>query len=538
MIIKKIISLSLLLLCCLQWVVGQEERVSKYNLPYKNTYVKEALVAENEFRSASRKTLEPRSFEEAKQILPNPIWEGHNREVEMYWKAWEIAIGNIRQPEVGSGLVSPYLDIAYNGNLFMWDACFMMMYARYGYHYFPFQNTLDNFYAKQHPDGFICREIKADGADCFERYDPTSTGPNLLPWAEMQYYKQYGDLERLHKVFPALCAYAKWWQLNRTWQNGTYWSSGYGSGMDNMPRSQEHYSRIFSHGHMVWLDANLQQILVNESLLEMGFYTEKWQEIEEFEDEARFLKKYINENLWDEKRNFLFDQHRDGQLGETMGVAAFWALKSDVLPDERLDKLVGSLRDTALFNRKHRVPSMSASSDKYHPKGRYWQGGVWPGTTYMILGGLYENGYVDLAHEIAMNHYDHVFEVYKQTGTFWEYYSPESSTPGFMARPNFVGWTGLPPIAVFIEYTLGIKSDFSKNSVVWDINNLEEHGIERYPFGKVGLIDMRVAKRAKKSAKPKVTVTTTIPFEMTLNWGEGMSKIVKVEEGTHTLQLK
>ena len=30
------------------------------------------------------------------QILPNPIWGGHDKELEMYWKAWEIAIGNIQ----------------------------------------------------------------------------------------------------------------------------------------------------------------------------------------------------------------------------------------------------------------------------------------------------------------------------------------------------------------------------------------------------------------------------------------------------------
>ena len=86
----------------------------------------------------------------------------------------------------------------------MWDSSFILMFARYGARFFPFQNTLDNFYAKQHPDGFICREIKADGADCFERYDPVSTGPNLIPWCEMVYYHQFGDVERLHKIFPVL----------------------------------------------------------------------------------------------------------------------------------------------------------------------------------------------------------------------------------------------------------------------------------------------------------------------------------------------
>lgn len=158
------------------------------------------------------------------------------------------------------------------------------------YTFFPFQRTLDNFYAKQHPDGFICREIKADGADCFERYDPVSTGPNLMPWCEMVYYHQFGDTERLQKIFPVLCAYYKWLKLNHTWQNGTYWSSGWGTGMDNMPRVPAGYNPIYSHGHMVWLDTNLQQLFTANLLLEMGFYLERWQEIEDLESEAEMLK--------------------------------------------------------------------------------------------------------------------------------------------------------------------------------------------------------------------------------------------------------
>ena len=313
---------------------AQDLRSGPYRLPYKNTYVKEVFVAENDFRTMKPETIRPRPFAEARKILPAPIWEGHDREIEMYWHAWRIAVGNIRQPREGSGFVSPYLDIAYNGNIFMWDASFMMMFARYGYRFFPFQRTLDNFYSHQHPDGFICREIRADGSDCFERYDPTSTGPNLLPWTELMYYRQFGDIDRLHKVFPALCAYAKWWKLNRTWPNGTYWSSGWGTGMDNTPRVPEGYNQIFSNGHMEWLDANLQQMLVNESLLQIGFYIERWQEIEEVEDENRFLKKHINDFMWNDEEGFLFDRYADGSLGTAKGIYAYWALQTDVLGKE------------------------------------------------------------------------------------------------------------------------------------------------------------------------------------------------------------
>ena len=509
---------------------AQDLKSGPYKLPYKNTYVKNVFVAENEFRPAKPQKIQPESFKQAVKILPEPFWDGHEDEIKMYWDAWKTAIGNIKQPAEGSGFVSPYLDVAYNGNIFMWDTSFMMLFARYGYRYFPFLKSFDNFYAKQHQDGFICREIRADGSDCFERYDPTSTGPNLLPWVELEYYRQFGDIERLHKVFPALCAYARWWKLNRTWKDGTYWSSGWGTGMDNMPRVRSGYNPIFSNGNMVWLDTNLQQYLVNDCLLKIGFFIERWQEIEELEDEMKHLKEYVNDNLWSDEDRFLHDQYDDGTLCPTKGIGAFWALQTDILDKDRIDGMISHLTDTAEFNRPHRVPSLSADHPKYNPLGRYWQGGVWPGTNYMVIDGLWKNGYHDLADEIADNHYKSVLEVWKNTGTFWEYYAPESIEPGFMARKDFVGWTGLPPIAVFIEYILGIKSDYSENTVTWDIRQTEAHGISRYPFGPEGRIGLKVAKRSSGSELPEVTVTTDTPFNLVVRYGYNLIIKAHVEK--------
>ncbi|MBR1510772.1 MAG: glycoside hydrolase [Bacteroidales bacterium] len=518
----------ILLAICPLAVSAQDLRSGPYELPYKNTYVKNIFVAENPYRGMKAETLEAGSFEKAQKVLPAPFWQGHEEEVEMYWHAWKIAIGNIRQPQEGSGFVSPYLDVAYNGNIFMWDDSFMMMFARYGYRFFPFQRTLDNFYAKQHQDGFICREIRADGSDCFERYDPVSTGPNLLPWAELMYYRQFGDMERLHRVFPALVAYAQWWKLNRTWPDGTYWSSGWGTGMDNMPRVKEGYNQIFSNGHMSWLDTNLQQYLVNDCLMQIGFYTERWQEIEEMEDEMKFLKAWINTSAWDPDTCFLYDVYADGSRSKVKGISAFWALQTDILDGEKLDALVDHLRDSVEFNRPHRIPSLSADHKKYNPLGRYWQGGIWPGTNYMVLDGLWRKGYRDLCREVADNHFGNVFRIWKNTGTFWEYYAPESVEPGFMARKDFVGWTGLTPIAELIECILGIRSDYSEGTVEWDLRQTEAHGIEHYPFGPEGVIGLKAGDRKSASEKPQITVTTNVPFTLTVYWGDGERATVQI----------
>ena len=63
---------------------AQDLKSGPYKLPYKNTYVKEVFVAENEFRTAKPEHIKPRTFAEARKILTSPVWEGHEKEVEMY----------------------------------------------------------------------------------------------------------------------------------------------------------------------------------------------------------------------------------------------------------------------------------------------------------------------------------------------------------------------------------------------------------------------------------------------------------------------
>ena len=111
-----------------------------YKLPYKNTYVMETLVAENAFRTMKPKKQIPESFEHAKRVLPEPYWEGHSKEIDMYWKAWQLGIKNVCQPLDESGFVSSYIAPAYNGNIFMWDDAFITMFCRYGRRYFPYMS--------------------------------------------------------------------------------------------------------------------------------------------------------------------------------------------------------------------------------------------------------------------------------------------------------------------------------------------------------------------------------------------------------------
>ena len=152
----------------------------------------------------------------------------------------------------------------------------------------------------------------------------------------------------------------------------------------------------------------------------------------------------------------------------------------------------------------------------------------------MVISGLVNKGYRQLAWDIMTNHYDNVLKVFEKTGTFWEYYAPENAEPGFMARKDFVGWTGLPPIAGLIEYIFGIRANVEENKLTIDVNLTDGYGLSRYPYGENGLIDIKVAKRVSKTDKPKVTIKTNVPLEVTVMWGN--QKAVKhVKAGNETI---
>lgn len=220
-----------------------------------------------------------------------PIWQGHECEIDAYYKAWEIAFSNIFNPEKHSTFISPFIDTAFNGNLFMWDSAFILMFSKYGDSIFKFQETLDNFYAHQHKDGFISRElIEKNGTDRFTRFDPSSTGPNILPWCEWEYYCMYRDKERLKQVFPPLLAYHRWLKEFRTWRDGSYWASGFACGMDNLPRLQPQYNVMFSHGHMVWIDTCFQAILSCEMLIKIASVIVRSEDVAELEEEKKICR--------------------------------------------------------------------------------------------------------------------------------------------------------------------------------------------------------------------------------------------------------
>ncbi|CAI6043615.1 MGH1-like glycoside hydrolase domain-containing protein [Cohnella sp. JJ-181] len=493
---------------------------------YLDMYVQNRFVKENVFLKSAAENKALPIFEYAKEILPEPFWEGHDRAISCYWKAWELAFKNLRKPTSDNGFVTNYIDTAFNDCLFMWDSSFILIFARYGKRAFEFQKTLDNLYAKQHEDGFICREIREmDGKDQFHRFDVSSTGPNIMPLTEWEYYLNYNDKARLEKVFPVLAAYHLWLKEFRTWTDGSYWSTGWGCGMDNTPRLEEKYHESFSHGHMIWVDTCIQQILSAKLLLKMSDVIGRRQEMQEFEEEIALLSDLVNRKLWDDDSAFYYDLWKSGELNHVKSIGAYWALLADIVPENQKERFISHLSNENEFNRPHPIPTLSADHPAYQQDGGYWRGGVWAPTNYMVLKGLHTAGYDALAHEIATKHLDYMTMVYESTGTIWENYSPEHVAPGNPAKPDFVGWSGITPIAVLFEYVFGLKPNVPHATLEWDVRLLDAHGISRYPYGNDGILDLRCEKRTSPKEKPVITAKANIPVTLVVRWEGGKESL-------------
>jgi hypothetical protein len=492
--------------------------------PFFDTHVPNKYVKENQFSDHQPDTVPPPSFSEIRNILPVPLWPKRPDIIKLYWRTWELAFGNIRKIDGSKGFITPYIDPAFNNDLFTEDCGFMVLFCRYGSRAFNFQQTLDNFYAKQHTDGFICRQLLgANGNDGFERFDPSSAGINIFPWAEWEYFCNIGDIDRLRMIFPVLLANYQWYKDYRSWPDGTYFSSGWGCGMDNQPRLPEGFNPAFSHGHMSWIDVTLQEIYAGKVLIKIAEILNRPNDVWSVRKEVADLTVFVISKMWDPRIAIYVDRYKDGSLSRVKTIGAYWALLADIVPENEMTRFLSHLSNKNEFDRHHRIPSLSADNPDYDPEGGYWRGAVWAMTNYSVLRGLTTVGADSLAFEIALNHLKNVTSVFNDTSIIWENYSPDYQRGS--GRKNFVGEGGLTGTAILFEYVFGIRADVPQRTIVWDIRLTDEFGVDQYPFGINGIVSLHCQNRKNPAAEPNIKVNSNVPFTLKLIWTGGSKTI-------------
>ncbi len=469
----------------------------------------------NPFLAQNYRAKNIRSLSDALLMMPAPSLPGMPEWEEMYWRAWGMAWSNLRRPSPASGFISNYLNAIDSNYLHIWDAALCTQFGLYGRRAFDFMGVLNNFYVKQHGDGFICREINSEnGLDYYHPFDPNSSGPNITTWVEWRYYRLTGDDSRFPNVFWPLLAHHNWLRENRSWPNGLYWATSLSSGMSNQNRVP---GGLHHHRHWSWVDATMQASLNAKNLAQIAVALGENQAAEKLREEHNDLVQAANKHLWNEDLCFYQDVDPKGRFSSVKSIGAYWSLLDpEMIVKERLEPFLLHLRDPLSFNRPYRAPSLAANDDDYlREDGEFWRGGVWAPTNYMLLKGLRDSGQHRLAHEIALNHLDQVCKVFERTDTFWEYYQPESAAPGTKAKPHFVGWTGLSAIAMLIEDVIGIQVDWPKRQVMWDrrLDTDEAYGLRNFPLGREGILSLM-------GDHERIVVKTTVPFTLIIQEDE------------------
>lgn len=433
--------------------------------------------------------------------LPRPVYDAKPEWIELYNTAWQMAFNNLEYPEK-TGWLPQMSCMPGSGKIWQWDSCLMAIYAKYGNGVMPPMNNLDNLYRLQSEDGYISMTYDIDTEK--ESYGQR-INPPLYAWIEWEYFRYSGDIERIRRIYPVLRKYYEWLKGNRRRINGLYYFEDTGSsGMDNSPRSAYSAERL-AGSDVCFVDLSSQQALSARYLGEMALLLNHPDDCTYYHREFSDLQRLINHYHWCENKGFYYDvfTRSSPELRHNFlsckTVAAFWPILAGLTNLEQLESLIDHLQNHEEFNTLHPVPTLSKDDPNYDINGGYWLGAVWAPTNYMVVRGLRNSGKHKYAAEITAKHLDAMYAVWKnpEYSSIWECYAPESFKPATQSkyhnqfvRKNFVGWSGLGPIAMLIENILGFDFDAVRNIITWRPTMHCRNGIENFNFkdGVVSLI--------------------------------------------------
>ena len=76
---------------------------------------------------------------------PEVVYDDNPGLVGLYWRTWEIAWNHVHTDPTAPK--SPFMDEAFaNGQIWIWDTCFMGLFCKYAPDRFPGVQSFENFY--------------------------------------------------------------------------------------------------------------------------------------------------------------------------------------------------------------------------------------------------------------------------------------------------------------------------------------------------------------------------------------------------------
>jgi len=278
----------------------------------------------------------------------------------------------------------------------------------------------------QQPDGHLpCAEFVMDD-EC----------PPVFSWAAWRVHQAGAGSDFLAEVYPGLLANHAYWKARLEVEPGLY--TGGFLGMDNLPRAEGQVQADAS-GWMAFSARHLE--LIAEELGDADGAAA-------FHDDVEAIGAAVNERLWDEDRGFYYDRNTDGEAPIlTKSYAGLVPLIAGIVPDDRAERILDTLRDERQFLSPHGIRSTSADSVLYRPgyadqrgANSSWRGPIWLPLNYLLVGAIGERD-AAFAADLRTRLVELVETDWERTGRFHEYFDAETGE-GLGADAQ-AGWTAL-----------------------------------------------------------------------------------------------
>jgi len=343
----------------------------------------------------------------------------------LYYKSLSVNKVNVRSPEgkIDSLWTTP--DRVPHRHMWMWDSAFHAM-AMVTYNPKVAEEILLAMLKQTRDNGFMPH--MANPTDCSD-----ITQPCVMSYSVLFLYNHTKNKEFLKKSVPYLDKYLTYDMLNRDKNHNDllewltepeYQECKCGeSGLDNSPRFDfDEEMDCIDFSTFFALDTKcLAKIYLELNDLENA---KKWEEI------SNRFSNNIQNLLWDEKDGVYYDRLFSNQLTHVLTPSSFLPLFANISSKEQASKMVKVLTDKNLLWSK--APLASISQQDHRFSNDMWRGGVWININYMIIKGLRDYGYFDIAEELRTKTLDMLNKWYKKTGCIFEFFDPKDEVSPFM----------------------------------------------------------------------------------------------------------
>lgn len=345
----------------------------------------------------------------------------------LYYKSLSVNKVNVRSPEgkIDSLWTTP--DRVPHRHMWMWDSVFHAM-AMSIYNKPVAQEILLAMLKQMRSNGFMPH--MANPTDCSD-----ITQPCVMSYGVLFVYQQTKDKGFLKKCVPYLDTYLTYDLLNRDKNNNgllewltepEYQECKCGeSGLDNSPRFDfDEEMDCVDFSTFFALDTKC----LSDIYKELGDLdnSRKWEEI------SNKFRNNIQELMWDDSDGVYYDRLFSGKLTHVLTPSSFLPMFANISSKEQAHKMVKVLTDKSLLWSKAPLASISQKDPRF--SNDMWRGGVWININYLIIKGLKNYGFDDVAEELRNSTLDLLNKWYKKTGCIFEFFDPKDEVSPFMCH--------------------------------------------------------------------------------------------------------